>query len=60
MKGKIESLSTELNSRTGKYEVALIITVKKGLTYNRSEKLLDELRQEYMDKMVEIAPIETE
>ena len=60
MKGKIEAFQSTLNSKTQRYEVALIITVKKGLTYKRSEKLLDELRQEYMDKMVVITPAETE
>ena len=59
MKGKIEAFQSTL-AKTGRYEVALIITVKKGLTYRRSEKLLDELRHEYMDKMVEITPAETE
>ena len=60
MKGKIEAFQSTLAPKTGRYEVALIITVRKGLTYKRSEKLLDELRQEYMDKMVTITPAETE
>lgn len=59
MKGKIEAFQSAL-APTGRYEVALIITIKKGLTYKRSEKLLDELRPEYMDKMVEITPAEPE
>lgn len=60
MKGKIEAFQSTLNSKTLRYEVALIITIRKGLTYKRSEELLAELRQVYMDKMVEIAPAETE
>lgn len=59
MKGKIEAFQSAL-AKTGRYEVALVITVRKGLTYKRSEKLLEELRHEYMDKLVEITPAETE
>ncbi len=59
MKGKIEAFQTTLTP-TGKYEVALIITVRKGQTYEQSEKLLKKFRQKHMGKMVEITPTETE
>ena len=57
MKGKIEAVQSERTPKKGKHKVSLIVTIKKGLTYERSEELLDQLRQEYMGKMVEIRPI---
>ena len=54
MKGKVEAVTTKITGDSGRYEVSLTITVKKGLIYERSEELLDQLRQEYMGKMVEI------
>lgn len=59
MKGKVESFQTALTSKTLRYEVSLIITIKKGLSYERSQELLDQLTQEYMGKMVEIEAIPT-
>ena len=57
MKGKVEMVTTQKTGDSNRYEVSLTITVKKGLKYERSEELLDQLRQEYMGKMVEIWPI---
>jgi len=53
MKGKIEEIQTK-RSKKGKYSVSLIITIKKGLTYERSEELLDQLKDTHLGKMVEI------
>ena len=59
MKGKVEQITTKKTGDSNRYEVSLTITVKKGLTYKRSEELLDQLRQEYIGKMVEINQTET-
>ena len=59
MKGKVEMVTTQRTGDSSRYEVSLTITVKKGLKYERSEELLDQLRQEYMGKMVEINQTET-
>lgn len=57
MKGKIEAIQSERTSKKGRYEVSLIITIKKGLKYKRSEELLTEFREKYLGNMVEIWPI---
>jgi len=59
LKGKVEQITTKKTGDSNRYEVSLTITVKKGLTYKRSEELLDQLRQEYIGKMVEINQTET-
>jgi len=59
MKGKVEAVTTQQTSDTLRYEVNLTLALKKGLSYKRSEELLDELTQEYLGKMVEITPSET-
>jgi len=59
MKGKIEEIQAERNPKSGRHSVSLIVTIKKGLTYERSKELLDQLRQEYIGKMVEINQTET-
>ena len=55
MKGKVEAVQSERTPKKGRHKVSLIITIKKGLKYKRSEELLDQLRQEYLGKMVEIS-----
>ena len=54
MKGKVEGVTTQATGDSGRYEVALTITVKKGLTYERSEELMKQLWDQYKGKMVEI------
>jgi len=53
LKGKVEEIQTK-RGKKGKHSVSLIITIKKGLTPERSEQLLAEYRDEYMGKIVEI------
>jgi len=59
MKGKVEAVTNQQTPDTRKYEVNLTLTIRKGLTYKRSEELLDQLRQEYLGKMTDITLIET-
>ena len=59
MKGKVEEVTTQQTHDTHRYEVNLTLTIKKGLTYKRSEELLDSLQKEYLGKMVEITISET-
>ena len=54
MKGKVEGATTQIIGKSGRYEVALTVTVKKGLTYERSEELMKQLWDQYKGKMVEI------
>jgi len=54
MKGKVELVTTQRTGDSDRYEVSLTITVKKGLTYERSEELMKQLWAEYKDKMLEI------
>jgi len=60
VKGKVESATTQIIGKSGRYEVALTVTVKKGLTYERSEELMKQLWDQYKGKMVEIWAIENE
>ena len=55
MKGKVEMVTTQRTGDSNRYEVTLTITVKKGLTYERSEELVKQYWAEYKDKMVEIS-----
>lgn len=59
MKGKVEEVTTQQTPETLRYEVTLTLTIKKGLTYKRSEELLDSLKDEYLGKMVDIKQTET-
>ena len=54
MKGKVEAVTTKITGDSGRYEVSLTITVKKALTYERSNELVKQLWAEYKDKMLEI------
>jgi len=54
MKGKVELVTTQRTGDSDRYEVSLTITVKKGLTYERSDELVKQLWAEYKDKMLEI------
>jgi len=54
MKGKVEEITTKKTGDSNRYEVSLTLTVKKGLTYERSEELLHQLKDTYLGKMVEI------
>ena len=60
MKGKVEMVTTQRTGDSSRYEVSLTITVKKGLTYERSEELVKQYWTEYKDKLVEIWPLQTE
>jgi len=60
MKGKVEEVTTQKTGDSDRYEVSLTITVKKGLTYERSDELMKQLWEEYKGKMVEIWPLQTE
>jgi len=60
MKGKVELVTTQRTGDSDRYEVSLTITVKKGLTYERSDELMKQLWAEYKGKMVEIWPLITE
>ena len=60
MKGKVEEATTRRTGDSDRYEVSLTITVKKGLTYERSDELMKQLWAEYKGKMVEIWPLITE
>ena len=55
MKGKVELVTTQRTGDSDRYEVSLTITIKKGLTYERSDELLKQLWTEYKGKMVEIS-----
>ena len=54
MKGKVETITTQRTGDSDRYEVSLTITVKKGLTYERSNELMKQLWTKYKDKMLEI------
>ena len=60
MKGKVEEATTQITGDSGRYEVSLTITLKKGLTYERSEELRKQIWEEYKGKRVEIWLIQTE
>jgi len=60
VKGKVEGATTQATGDSGRYEVSLTITIKKGLTYERSEELMKQLWDQYKGKMVEIWAIENE
>jgi len=55
MKGKVEAVTNQKTGDSDRYEVSLTITVKKGLTYERSASLALHLWDEYKGKMVEIS-----
>ena len=55
MKGKVEMVTTKKTGDSNRYEVSLTITVKKGLTYERSEELVKQYWEEYKDKLIEIS-----
>ena len=55
MKGKFEAVQTKMNLDSMRYEVSLTLTIKKGLSYDRSEELLAQLKNKYLGKMVEVA-----
>ena len=55
MKGKVELVTTQRTGDSDRYEVSLTITVKKGLTYERSDELMKQLWTEYKGKMVDIS-----
>jgi len=59
MKGKVEAVTTQQTQDTLRYEVNLTVTIRKGLTYKRSEELLASLQEEYLGKMVDITLSET-
>ena len=60
MKGKVEAVQTKIDLNSMRYEVNFVVTLKKGLSHDRSEELLAEIKSEYLGKMVEIAPSESE
>jgi len=55
MKGKVEEVATKRTGDSDRYEISLTLTVKKGLTYERSDELMKQLWTEYKGKLVEIS-----
>jgi len=53
-RGKVDSVTTKQNPSNRKFDVSLTITIQDGLNYEESEKLLEELRKEYLDKEVDL------
>ena len=54
MKGKVDSVTTKLTSKKQYYNVSINIILKNKLTYDDSEKLATELREQYLGKEVDI------
>jgi len=54
MKGKVDSVTTKLNPGKKQFDVSLTLTIKEKLTYDDSEKLAEELREQYLGKEVDI------
>jgi len=54
MKGKVEKATIERSEESGRYELSLTITIKKGLLYDRAQELCKQIWEEYKDKMLEI------
>jgi len=54
MKGKVDSVTTKMSPGKALFNVSLTLTIKEKLTYDDSEKLAVELREQYLGKEVDI------